>query len=94
MFTCTSCGCSRHVVNSLLSQTTFRDFESEKATIEEFLAFLDIVEHDVYPIVREITQTTKSEGKRPHGEAYYLGTYTALLYQHLLIYAKDLYSIK
>jgi hypothetical protein len=77
-FSYTPCGYSRHVINSLLSQTTQRDFISEEATIEEFLAFLDIVEHDVYPIVREITQITKSEGKRPHGEAYYLGTYTSL----------------
>jgi hypothetical protein len=29
-------------------------------------------------MVRDITQITKSEGTRPHGEAYYLGTYASL----------------
>jgi hypothetical protein len=62
-----------------LSQATLRDFTSKEATLEEFFAFLDRVEHDVYPVSQEITGTTNSHGRRPHGEAYYLGTYTAIL---------------
>jgi hypothetical protein len=61
-----------------LSQSTLRDFTLKEATLEEFFAFLDRVEYDVYPIRQEIIGTTESHGRRPHGEAYYLGTYAAL----------------
>ena len=55
-------------------QRTSTTLTPEKATMGEFIAFLDLVEHDARNIAATIATRSDRFGPGLHGENYYLGT--------------------
>jgi hypothetical protein len=58
------------------SQHTTTILKPEKATLGEFIAFLDLVEHDARKVAASIARRTAPYGPGARGKNYYIGMYT------------------